>query len=241
MPAPSLEALKRAIDLADYARSVGYVERPRDSIPGIVVLERARSGERIAVARLAEGGIYARISNYALRAPAEPDESARSRLRECIIRSSDTGSIVEFVRSRARMARQPEPDLERVREHLAAWQELARSLGPALESKDLSQRIGEGRTRAESARQSTASEVEERLARWHEAQRAIDRKLAHVSNAHSIHTERAMNVPGPDRSARPEAGVRRYDWSPAPSGRATADQYGQARREGRSRDEGRGR
>src|SRR2546430_1122258 len=132
MPDLDLDSLKRSIDLTQYARSIGYQERPRDNVPGITVLEHERLADRIAIARLASGSIYARIPDYATRGAGESDELARLRLRDCITRSNDTGSIVEFVRSSERRAGRGEPDAERVREHLTAWQEVARAVPHAL-------------------------------------------------------------------------------------------------------------
>jgi hypothetical protein len=177
MSGPELESLKRSIDLVEYARSMGYIDRPRDSLPGIVVLEHERLGDRIAVARCARGGIYARVPDYGPRQSAESENLARIRLRDAIMRSSDTGSIVELVRSRERMAGRPEPDLQRVCEHLTAWQETSRGLRQGAHRKDLGRRMGDWTPSPVSPDAATASEVEQRLERWRAAQRSIDRRL----------------------------------------------------------------
>jgi hypothetical protein len=218
---PDLESLKRSVDFAQYARSMGYQENPSDSAPGITVLEHERLRDRIAVARLAGGGIYARIPDYAPRGPDESDERARQRLRDCITRSSDAGSIVEFVQSNQRRAGRPEPDLERVREHLTAWQNIARELPRGAEQPAsrnvLNRRIGDWIPSPPSHDPPTVSEVQARLQRWKDAQSVIDRKLARSSELAAPTVSKPPDRAA-DRSARSELALRRYDWSPAPSG-----------------------
>jgi hypothetical protein len=199
MSSPELESLKRSVDIAEYARSMGYVDRPRDSMPGIVVLEHERRGDRIAVARCDRGGIYARVSDYTPRAPDESEQFARIRLRDAITRSSDTGSIVEFVRSRERMAGRPEPDLEGVREHLAAWHEVGRGLEQRAHREDLGQRMGDWRP-SPPPDSANASQVQQRLEKWQAAQRTIDRKLGPQSDRPAP----SMAAPSTDGS---------FDWS----------------------------
>jgi hypothetical protein len=219
MPDLDLESVKRSVDFVEYARSMGYQEKPGDAVPGITVLEHERLRDRIAVARLAGGGIYARIPDYTTRAPGEPGELARQRLRDCITRSSDAGSIVEFVQSNQRRAGRPEPDLERVCEHLTAWQSIARGLprgaqhpaGPNV----LNKRIGDWGPSPPSHDPPAVSEVQARLQRWKDAQSVIDRKLARGSELAAPSVSKSPSRAA-DRSARSELGLRRYDWSPAP-------------------------
>ena len=65
--------------------------------------------------------IYASVADYRLRAPTESTEQAFARLRDCIDRAKDRGSIVEFVQNRDWTARPGEVPLERVRERLRKW------------------------------------------------------------------------------------------------------------------------
>jgi hypothetical protein len=219
MPDLDLDSLKRSIDLTQYARSIGYQERPHDAVPGITVLEHERLGDRIAVARLASGGIYARIPDYPGRGAGESDELAHRRLRDCITRSRDTGSIVEFVRSNERRAGRPEPDVERVREHLTTWHQVARTVPHALEHPPdpnaFNRRIGDWRPSPAPHDLSSAPEVQARLRRWQEAQNALDRKLTRSADRIGPASPPAPSRT-PDRSARSELAVRRYDWSPQP-------------------------
>jgi hypothetical protein len=234
MPDPELESLKRAIDLAQYARSIGYIDKPRDSMPGIVVLEHQRFGDRIAVAHCERGGIYARVPDYTPRAPGDPEEAARIRLRDAIMRSSDTGSIVEFVGSRERMVGRPDPDLDRIRDHLAAWHELSLALGATAGGKDLGRRMDDARAPTVSMEPPAASEVQARLARWQEAQRTIDRKLAHLPQPQLA----SAQSPTIDRGAKPEMALRRYDWSPDPTRPVHRNHLNRARSDRGDRDRG---
>ena len=238
MSDPEFESLKREIDLAQYARSIGYVDKPRDSMPGIVVLEHQRLGDRIAVARCERGGIYARIPDYSPRTQNDSEDRARLRLRDAIMRSNDTGSILEFVRSRERMAGRPEPELQRVREHLAAWQQVTRDLRADAQRVDLGRRMGDWGPSPLSLDRPTGSEVQARLQRWEEAQRLIDRKLAPQRSAASMATTSSSPADGSKKS---EAALRRYDWSPAPIREGVAGRTAPTRRDHRDPDQGRGR
>src|SRR5882672_6419344 len=114
-PDPELEQYKRTIDLLVYAKTAGYEPRPRDGAPGLTVLDHPNR-DRIVVARSPSGPwIYASVPDYAPRAPGEPATDALSRLRQCIDRAKDRGSIVEFVQPRD--GRAPRGDV---------WRELAR-------------------------------------------------------------------------------------------------------------------
>ncbi len=226
---PDLESLKRSIDLAEYARSLGYEDRPRDSVPAIAVLEHPGSGDRMAVARLESGGIYARIPGYAARADSESEELARRRLRDCITRSGDTGSIVELVCTEERRAGRPEPDLEAVRQRLAFWElshERTRGDGvPSPPIRDFP----------------SPAQVQERIEKWHEAQRVLDRKLAHLADR-PFASVSGQERGGPDRPPKSELAQRRYDWSP-PVAMAQSTtrplKQGLAGRRGRDEDRGR--
>jgi hypothetical protein len=198
---PDLESLKRSIDLAEYARSLGYEDRPRDSVPAILVLEHPGSGDRVAVASLQSGGIYARIPDYVPRAESESEDLARRRLRDCITRSGDTGSVVEFVCTEERRAGRPEPDLEAVRQRLALWElshERTRSDGvPSPPMRDFP----------------SPAQVQERIEKWHEAQRVLDRKLAHLADRPPASVS-GQERGGPNHPHKSELAQRRYDWSP---------------------------
>jgi hypothetical protein len=227
MPDHDLESLKRSIDLVEYTRTLGYQDRPRDSVPAITVLEHPASGDRLAVARLESGGIYARLPDYALRREDESEDLARRRLRDCISRASDTGSIVELVRTEERRAGRPEPDLEAVRLRLAFW-ELSHERARA-----------DGVPSPATAVFPSPAQVQERIDKWHEAQRVLDRKLAHVAD------RSAQGAPFAARAAerRPQSELeqRRYDWSPPVSVPAPERGLAQTLGPRRGRDEDRGR
>ena len=234
MPDPELESLKRSIDLVAYARSRGYRELPRDGVPGIVVLEHERLGDRVAVARYAPGGIYARIPEYQPRAPEEPEKTAGLRLRDCIENSKNTGRIVEFVQTHERAAGRPEPSIDQVREHLRAWKDVHRGLerASATPAVDPSKRIGDW-TPSPASPAPGAAEVQERLARWREAQRTIDQKLGRgpsldPSAGPARDSPAATRDParvGREAPLSPEKaalGKRQYDWSPPGQGASKA-------------------
>ena len=125
MPDLELEALQRSIHLADYARSVGYEPRPRDSTPGVTVLEHPQTRDCIAVARAENGQwIFASLPYYTPRGGDEPAHRSRERLRDCIARTPDQGWVVEFVQHCERVSGRREPSVDEVREHLRAWQEV---------------------------------------------------------------------------------------------------------------------
>ena len=127
-----LELLQRSIHLADYARSVGYEPRPRDSTPGVTLLEHPQTHDRVAVARAESGQwIFASLPYYTPRGGEEPADRYRERLRDCIVRTPDQGWVVEFVQHYERVSGRPEPSVDEVREHLRAWQEVERAGIPA--------------------------------------------------------------------------------------------------------------
>jgi len=130
MPDLELERFQRTLNLVDYARSTGYQPMPRDSSPlRATVLEHPDTHDRIAVARGQHGTwLYARLDGYTPRGAEEPPEQAYARLRECILRARDKGSIVEFVQSTQRVLGRDEVGLDRVREHLRAWDQAQRAL-----------------------------------------------------------------------------------------------------------------
>jgi hypothetical protein len=277
MPDLELEALQRSIHLADYARSVGYEPRPRDSTPGVTVLEHPQTGDCIAVARAESGQwIFASLPYYTPRGGEEPADRSRERLRDCIVRTPDQGWVVEFVQHCERVSGRPEPSVDEVRGHLRAWQEAERggipaaptplrggtpphksevhapsaaepALARATRNASLNRRIGDWFP-SPAPLIPNETEVQERLRRWQEAQRAIDLKLGrpaeHASprpapsigaNSRGVDTglpsaELAGNPVGaPSRDlARRALGQRRYDWSPpvdmpSPLGRTVRD------------------
>jgi len=125
---PELEQFKRTIDLVDYAKKAGYEPRPNDGAHGLTVLDHPNR-DRIVIARSPSGPwIYASVTDYAPRAPAEPAEQALSRLRHCIDRAKDKGSIVEFVQQRDWTARRGEVPLEHARERLREFRATGRPL-----------------------------------------------------------------------------------------------------------------
>ncbi len=221
---PELEALQRSVHLADYARSVGYEPRPRDSTPGVTVLEHPQTHDCIALARTQSGQwLFASLPDYTLaRAGEEAADRTRERLRDCIERTPDKGWVVEFVQHRERVSGRPEPSVEEVRAHLRAWQEIERAGVPVAPTPLVGGALPErSEVRAPVAGEpalagihrdtplnrrigdwipSTASltpnetEVQERIRRWREAQQAIDQKLAHAA-------EHASPRPAPANSA----------------------------------------
>ncbi len=234
MPDPELESVARSIDLVAYANSRGYRKMPRDTLPGIVVLEHEGRQDRVAIARFAHGGIYARIPEYWPRGPEEAEKTAALRLRDCIQNSKDTGRIVEFVQTHERAARRPEPSVAEVREHLCAWRDVHRGLerAAAPPAHDPSKRIGDWAP-APASPNPSASEVQERLARWREAQRAIDRKLPigpsldpTAPSARDLLAAPRDPVrvgrEGPRSPEKAALGTRQYDWSPHGQGAAKA-------------------
>jgi hypothetical protein len=126
---PELELCKRTVDLADYAMRAGYEPRPQDGAPGLTVLDHPNR-DRIVVGRHPDGPwIYASVPDYALRPPGEPAAHALSRLRHCIDRATDKGTIVEFVQQRDPWARRGEVPLDQVRDRLRTF----RATGLALD------------------------------------------------------------------------------------------------------------
>jgi hypothetical protein len=190
MPDLELLAFQRTINLAEYARAAaGYQPCARDSTSRLAVLEQPLAADRIAVAR-AQGGawVYARLEDYTLRAPEEAADRAYARLRECAQRARDRGTIVEFVQSTQRVLGRDEVSLERVREHLRAWEHARRALEAPREQRmtvegarhALHRRLGDWLPSPPPG-QPAFSDVQDRLRRWQEAQRAIDRQLVRDS------------------------------------------------------------
>jgi hypothetical protein len=204
--AEALERMKRDLQLAEYAQTRGYRPSPTDSTPGVTVLEHPTSRDRIAVAKTQDGHwIFAALPDYKTPPPREgqaPDLT-RERLRDCIARTRDKGSVVEFVQHCERVAGRPEPSVDQVREHLRRWQDRERELGLVLRSsadagrarddrterdrhgeprdtRDPSRRIGDWSPEP-AALNPSAAEVQERLRRWQVAQNVVDEKLARAS------------------------------------------------------------
>jgi hypothetical protein len=272
MPDLELQGLQRSVNLLEYARAAGYQPNPRESSPGLTMLEHPQSGDRVAVARTQHGQwIYASLTDYKPRGPDEPPEQARERLRDSIARTLDKGSVLEFAQHCQRTAGRPEPSPEQAREHLRAWLETELGLGrggrlpperaasptppnAADKSPATGERGGDGLPRAAELlnrrigdwRPSPVpaavgqDEVQERLRRWQEAQRAIDLKLARARElarppqgqpVAERATPRALEkarspaevsraasgalAPNPEKIA---LGQRRYDWTPPVGG-----------------------
>jgi hypothetical protein len=252
MSDPELEALKRSVHLAEYARSVGYEPRARDSTPGVTVLEHPHTHDRVAVARTQRGPwIFASLPDYEAPPGDESADRTRERLRDCIVRSRDQGSVLEFVQHCQRVRGHREPTLEEVRAHLRAWQEVERGVAPdvseppkggsprggtepgAPAARDpvgraaggalpLNRRIGDWAP-SPALLHPDETEVQARLRRWQEAQRAIDLKLARaaeLANPRPALANSAASRGGDAVGARPldpakrELGQRRYDWTP---------------------------
>jgi hypothetical protein len=199
---PELEHFKRTFDLADYAKRAGYEPRPRDGAAGLAVLDHS-NGDRIVVGRSPLGQwIYASVPDYAPRAAAEPEADALARLRHSIGRSSDKGTIVEFIRQRDPRALEREVPLETARARLRSFGLVELPLdfeGPlspppyprgrertverggdssppdksVVSPSDLNRRRYDWSPPIENGPRET--EVERRLREWREAQAAIDR------------------------------------------------------------------
>jgi hypothetical protein len=120
---PELEEFKRAIDLVEYAKKTGYEIRPSESNGRLTFLEHPQ-GDRIVVARdPSRQWIYASVKDYEPRQSNESPDQALQRLRGCIERAKDKGSIVEFVQHRDLAVERGGPSLEAVRERLRAYRE----------------------------------------------------------------------------------------------------------------------
>lgn len=203
-PDPELEQFKRTIDLVAYAKKAGYEPRPHDGAPGLTVLDHPNR-DRIVVGRIPDGPwIYASVPGYEPRSTGEPAEQALARLRSAIDRTTDRGSIVEFVQQRDGTPRRGEVSLERVRARLRDHCELGVPLdvegalrpppyGGGRDGARSGQQVSPGRTvvpggnpelnrrrydwspPVPNAPQET--DVDQRLRRWREAQAAIDLKI----------------------------------------------------------------
>lgn len=185
---PELEEFRRTIDLAEYAKKLGYEPRPSDVDEGLTFLEHPNR-DRIVVARSSSGAwLYASVDDYEPRAPRESRESALERLRASIARAEDKGSIVEFVQRRDLAVESRAVGMEVVRQHLRAYQEV--SVDALLEG--LSRAAGQT-ARHPRAEPGSVSPSREPLA-------AI---------------EVTESGAGTARASNPELGRRRYDWSPA--------------------------
>jgi hypothetical protein len=111
---PELEHFKRTVDLAQYAKSEGYASRPQSLGHGLAFLEHP-SGDKIVVGQRRSGEwIYASVPDYEPKAPGESTDQALARLRTSIERSTDKGTIVEFVQNREGK----DVSIERVRDEL---------------------------------------------------------------------------------------------------------------------------
>ncbi len=229
-----LEHFKRTIDLVEYAKKTGYELRPVDGGTGVVLLEHPNR-DRIAVAQRPNGAwIYASVTDYEPRGAAESPDSAARRLRACIARARDKGSIVEFVQERDWTARRGEVSVERVRERLRAYRDSGLPLdfeGPlhpprmddASRKRELNQRRYDW---TPSPIAPPETEVERRLRRWNAADRSLDERRGERADSSPRDAkppravERAVGVPPMAGDRRPgsaretELGQRRYDWAP---------------------------
>ncbi len=230
---PELERFKRTTDLVDYAKKAGYEARPHDGAPGLTVLDHPNRN-RIVVARSPAGRwIYASVPDYVPRAPREPEAHALARLRHCIDRSTDKGSIVEFVQERDSAARRGEIPLERVRERLRAFQATGLGLdvdgalrpppygrgreGPTDPTRDGPQAGGRPDPELQRRRYDWTppppggpqeTPVEQRLRRWREAEAAIDAKLQRRSELPGREPPAPPVAPQAKVSAPPEIAAR---------------------------------
>ncbi len=228
---PELERFKRTMDLVDYAKRSGYEARPQEGAPGLTVLDHPNR-DRIVVAQNPAGRwIYASVPDYVPRVPGEPEAQALARLRHCIDRSTDKGSIVEFVQERDWTARRGEVPLERVRERLRAFHATGLGLdvdgplrpppygrgreGPTDPTRvgphaggrpdpDLNRRRYDWTPPPPGGPQETP--VEQRLRRWREAEVAIDAKLQRRSELPGREPPARAVAPQAKASAPPEIG-----------------------------------
>jgi hypothetical protein len=204
---PDLERLdfQRSIDLVDYARAAGgYRPLPRDSTATLAVLEHPHTLDRIAVARFKDGvWVYARLDGYTPRGADEPAERAEARVRTCIERARDKGTIAQFVQSTQRVLGRDEVSAERVREHLRAWQEAQR----ALESP--------GRSRAAPSRSEPTANpeahVRRRLDNWFPSPSAAPASAPGVRERQPTATQRLERSPQ-DASRALHLHQARTDW-----------------------------
>ena len=226
-----LEHFKRTIDLFEYAKKTRYEVRAVDVSKEVVLLQHPNR-DRIVVAQRPNGAwIYASVTDYEPRSAAESPESAARRLRDCIERARDKGSIVEFVQARDWTARRGEVPLERVCERLRTYRDSGLPLDfegplnpPRIDPRELNQRRSD-RTPAPIAPPQTA--VEQRLRRWDAAQRTLDEHRGQQTDRYARQTEPAAAVARTlvvsratrDRLARSERertelGCRRHDEAP---------------------------
>jgi hypothetical protein len=120
MPArdPELQSFPYRIDLIAFATQAGYEVRARESDHSITLLEHPNR-DRIVVARCPDGAwIYASANRYDPRGADETPAEAARRLRDCIARTKDKGTIVDFVQARDWTARTQAVSLECARERL---------------------------------------------------------------------------------------------------------------------------
>jgi hypothetical protein len=239
---PELEQFKRSVDLAAYARSAGYSHRPNEGARGLTVLAHPNR-DCVVVGQIPDGRwVYASVPDYAPRAAGEPAEQALARLRQCIDRTTDRGSIVEFVQRRDAGALGVEASLAAVRERLRAFAENER----ARELADRGRVAASGPDRATAALElhrrrydwappvaggPRETDLDQRLRRWREAQTSIERRqhaatevlppapmrAAEGLGSRTAPADRARTVSPPNKS---ELARRRYDWTEAPAGRA---------------------
>jgi len=187
---PELEEFKRAIDLVEYAKKTGYEIRPSESTGRLTFLEHPQ-GDRIVVARdPSRQWIYASVNEYEPRRSHESPDQALQRLRSCIDRAKDKGSIVEFVQHRDSAVERGRPSLETVRERLRAYREPDRAFDFAAPSPH------------ESGRE----------LRYPHATREVKSASEPVVSAERSSSRADV---GPRHNS--DLNKRRYDWSPAPS------------------------
>jgi len=246
------EGFTKRIHLVAHATKSGYGPCPRERFAGIALLEHPETRDRIAVARTTDGvWIYASLAECAPAFPEESPDETRRRLREGIARTADKGTVIEFEQRLARIGGLGDLSLEHVRERLRACVGIdAREVMPgrALDvatmdadanpepaapnpvrgARDLDAKLAMNRRHVDGSPSLRAdvAQLQDRLARWDQAQRHIDEALGHppprlVSAAPPPRDpapparERALEPQAkasPDRN--PELSRRHYDWTP---------------------------
>ena len=245
---PELEQFKRSVDLVAYAKSAGYSPRPNEGARGLTVLDHPNR-DCVVVGQIPNGPwIYASVPDYAPRTPGEPSEQALARLRQCIDRTKDRGSIAEFVERRELRAAGVAPSVEAVRDCIRAFRANERTLGlgaersspvegparPADLKAELNRRRYDWTPAPEGAPRET--EVDRRLRLWREAQKSLEPRERgetpgrpapspmgpgrEPSATRSVAAPKLAPERGDGLAQRPksELAQRRYDWTPAPAG-----------------------
>jgi hypothetical protein len=118
---PELQSFPYRVDLIAFAKQTGYEARAHECSEGLTLLEHPNR-DRIVVARCPDGAwIYASANRYEPRSADETSAEAARRLRDCIARTKDKGTIVEFVQARDWTARTRTVSPECVRDRLRLY------------------------------------------------------------------------------------------------------------------------